>query len=75
MLIPPHVPWVLSKHAGAGDSAGKAALPPAHPPACLPLFLPPLVAHPPASAAILLRATTLLILTCHQSSYAESLPT
>lgn len=75
MLIPPHVPWVLSKHAGAGDSAGKAALPPAHPPACLPLFLPPLVAHPPASAAILWRATTLLILTCHQSSYAESLPT
>lgn len=53
MLIPPHVPWVLSKHAGAGDSAGKAALPPAHPPACLPLFLPPLVAHPPANAAIL----------------------
>lgn len=75
MLIPPHVPWVLSKHAGAGDSAGKAAPPPAHPPACLPLFLPPLVAHPPASAAILWRATTLLILTCHQSSYAESLPT
>lgn len=75
MLIPPHVPWVLSKHAGAGDSAGKAALPPAHPPACLPLFLPPLVAHPPATAAILWRATALLILTCHQSSYPESLPT
>lgn len=29
MLIPPHVPWVLSKHAGAGDSAGRPALPPA----------------------------------------------
>lgn len=29
MLIPPHVPWVLSKHAGAGDSAGRPALSPA----------------------------------------------
>lgn len=36
MLIPPHVPWALSKHAGAGDSAGKAALPPAHTPPRLP---------------------------------------
>lgn len=45
MLIPPHVPWVLSKHAGAGDSAGRPALPPARLP--LSLSLPPLVAHPP----------------------------
>ena len=31
MLIPPHVPRVLSKHAGAGDSAGRPALPPCPP--------------------------------------------
>lgn len=50
MLIPPHVPWVLSKHAGAGDSAGKAALPPAHtpPPAFLYFYLPSWPTHPPA---------------------------
>lgn len=29
MLIPPHVPWVLSKHAEAGDSAGRPTLSPA----------------------------------------------
>lgn len=50
MLIPPHVPWVLSKHVRAGDSAGRPALPPALPPAHLPLSLPLLVAHPPTTA-------------------------
>ena len=44
MLIPPHVPWVLSKHAGAGDSAGRPALPPC--PRFLSLCLPWWPTHP-----------------------------
>lgn len=52
MLIPPHVPRVLSKHAGAGDSAGRPALPP-----CLPSFLSASSGGPPTHAAASKRAS------------------
>lgn len=65
MLIPPHVPWVLSKHARAGDSTGRPALPPA----CLSLPLPSLVAHPHTLQQQ--QPTSPLLLTCHQSCCHE----
>lgn len=67
MLIPPHVPWVLSKHTKAGDSASRPALPPAR----LSLSLPPLVAHPPTLQEQ--QAASPLLLTCHQSCCPECL--
>lgn len=52
MLIPPHVPRVLSKHAGAGDSAGRPALPP-----CPPSSLSASSGGPPTHAAASKRAS------------------
>lgn len=60
MLIPPHVPWVLSKHAEPGDSASRPAL-----------LLPPLVAHPPA--LLEQQPASPLLLTCHHSCCPECL--
>lgn len=67
MLIPPHVPWVLSKHTRAGDSASRPALPPAR----LSLPSPPLVAHPPTLQEQ--QPASPLLLTCHQSCCPERL--
>lgn len=66
MLIPPHVPLVLSKHAGAGDSADGPALSPA----CLLLFFCASPGGPPthaAGAASSQLPLLLLLLTCHQN--------
>lgn len=65
MLIPPHVPWALSKHAGLVTA-------PVGPPFLLPavFFLPPLVAHPPTLQQ---QPNSPLLLTCQQSCGPERL--
>lgn len=69
MLIPPHVPLVLSKHAGAGDSADRPALSPA----CLLLFFCASRGGPPTHSAGAASSQLPLLLTCHQNRRPERL--
>lgn len=69
MLIPPHVPLVLSKHARAGDSADRPALSPA----CLLLFFCASPGGPPTHTAGAASSQLPLLLTCHQNRRPERL--